>query len=61
MQAIQAVKQDGTKGHIYYSAAARYQALDLMREDTSIKWVEILAANTHEIVDRVYRTKASCS
>jgi hypothetical protein len=61
MQALQAVKQDGTKGQIYFSAAARYQALDLMREDTSIKWVEILAANTHEIVDRVYRTKALCS
>ena len=61
MQALQAVKQDGTKGQICYSAAARYQALDLMREDRTIKWVEILAANTHEIVDRVYRTKALCS
>jgi len=56
MEGLRGTKTDGSKGPIYYSAAARYQAIEMLRENHTYLYVEILKPCTHEIIDRVYST-----
>lgn len=56
MQALQGIKKDDTATQVYYTAAPVFQAREMLREDSSLKWVNILDAKTHKIVDRIYQS-----